>query len=149
MRTLTEFTGAIRTELTFDPHQHQRTRLSPQLGYVWHTKCQEKCKFWEVMGSIYLCPDDTDLGKESTGEGVEISPWSEALQFFPKVLATSTPPCEFSAKDNAPGDSHWHKQVNHWRVTGSRQLRQQIDKDRKCPGNGFKGNLWLKSKSAI
>lgn len=52
MRTLTEFTGAIRTELTFDPHQHQRTRLSPQLGYVWHMKCQENASFgrlWEAF----------------------------------------------------------------------------------------------------
>lgn len=46
MRTLTEFAGAIRrAELTFDPHQHQMTRLSPQLGYFWHMKCQENASF--------------------------------------------------------------------------------------------------------
>lgn len=75
-------------------------------------KCQEYASFLGVMGSIYLCLDDTDLGKESIGEGVEVSTWSEDIQFFPKVLATSTPTCELSAKDNAPGDKLWHKKVN-------------------------------------
>lgn len=102
-----------------------------------------KCKFFVVMGSIYLCLYDTDLGKESTGEGVGISTWTEAFQFFPKVLATSTPTCEFSAKDNVPEDKHWHKfNTGGWLEVGNCvNISAQIDKEgSKCPWNGFKGN---------
>lgn len=52
-----------------------------------------------------------DLGKESTDEDAENPTWSEVLLFFPKLVATATPTCEFRGEDNTSGGKYWHKKL--------------------------------------